>query len=105
MNDKFQIAHPVATCPHCGGQLLINEEPAVTVEALRRWCQKNGHVIYPIDRVRPETAAAIMGINVTTIRNRRSLGLPPTYIKASRGRSVSYSLEALATYFYTTDTD
>jgi hypothetical protein len=67
---------------------------AVSVEALRDFCRSHGHMIYPIDRVKPETAAAILGVTVNTLRNRRSMGDGPPFVRTGRNR-ITYQLHEL----------
>jgi len=88
-------------CPHCGG-LLSEPSAAVSVDQLRRWCQQKGHHVFAGDRVKPEAAAEILDISIQTLRNQRSLGNGPRYIRAGRGRT-TYRLADLAEYFITND--
>jgi hypothetical protein len=79
-------------CPHCGQAL--SPSPALTVDDLRDWCRSRGHVVYPIDRVKPATAAELLGISVNTLRNRRSMGEGPLFVRTGRNR-ITYQLHEL----------
>lgn len=55
---------PCEHCPHCQAQTAPDR-----VADLRAWCHENGHVVLPVDLIREETLALILGRSVGTIRN------------------------------------
>jgi len=85
---------PESTSGRASGAVRPLKRHVVTVDELRRWCLENGRVVLPVDRVREDTAAAILDRSPETLRHWRSneRPLPFTLI---RGRA-TYHLADLA---------
>lgn len=82
-------------CECCGRGVrpqadLLTEE----VERLRQSCRAGGHLVTPDDRVREETAAALLGLAVGTLRNWAYSGGPLRFTKVAGRRT--YRLDDLA---------
>jgi len=82
-------------CECCGRGVrpkadLLAEE----VERLRQSCRAAGHLVTPDDRVREETAAALLGLAVGTLRNWAYSGSTLPFTTVARRRT--YRLEDLA---------
>lgn len=82
---------PCVHCPHCRAETTTDP-----VADLRRWCQETGHVVLPVDRIREETLAVILGRNLGTIRN-WACGEQQIPFTSVRGRR-TYSLADVAAY-------
>ena len=84
-------------CPQCGHEFEPEEREPVTVETLLAWCQENGHPVYPGQRVNETVAAMILGVADGTMRNWRSSGTGPVYVRTGGNRGkISYKLCDLA---------
>jgi len=85
-------------CPHCGYD--FDDQPAVSVETLREQCKTSGFPIYSGDRVNEAAAAKLLGVSPGTLRNWRSSGCGPAWVRAGGGRgAISYKLESLSVWF------
>jgi hypothetical protein len=84
-------------CPRCGLKFdeSTNGRAAVSVQELREWCQANGEIVFPIDRISPSTAAKILGLSQSTMKNKRCLGQLPGVRIGGRGR-LTYKLSTIA---------
>lgn len=68
-----------------------------TESNIRAWCIATLRTITPDGRVSEETTADILGVEVRTLQNRRSLGTaPPHYRQAVGASRYSYSLKDVA---------
>lgn len=85
-------------CPHCG--YSFDEQPVVSVETLRQQCKDSRWPIFTGDRVNESTAAQLLGVAPGTLRNWRSSGRGPDWVRSGGSRgTVSYKLEDLAAWF------
>lgn len=63
---------------------------------LYEWCIANGRWVSPDRRVKPETAAEILGVTHGTLSNWRSQGVPLPYFRPGARGGVTYRLSDLA---------
>jgi len=98
------------TCPQCGYTLTpansggrppgLSDDAAIgaLVERLRDVCREAGHTVSLDDRVDEAAAAACLGLERVTLRNRRYINGADFLPYYKHTRSVSYALQDIARY-------
>jgi hypothetical protein len=81
-------------CPHCQGSGHLPD--ADPTDQLRAACRDNGFPVSWDDRVREDTAAALLGIEPKTLRNWRYSLDPRTPAFVKRNGRAMYELTAIA---------
>lgn len=85
-------------CPTCGHR-LAEPERHDTITAWKAHCAEQGIHVMPDGRVAESVAAALLGIAVGTLENRRRGGSGPPAVRVGvRGSRWSYRLADLAAW-------
>ena len=75
----------------------LERRTEATEQNFRAWCIENGFSVSPDGRVSETAAAQLLGLEVSTLSNLRSMGVAPPYFRRSWGGTRnSYRLYDLA---------
>lgn len=75
----------------------LKQRAAETEQSFRVWCSENGFSVSPDGRVSETAAAQLLGLEVSTLANLRSMGLSPAFFRRSWGGTRnSYRLRDLS---------
>lgn len=84
-------------CPTCGQRLPVLDDIAEKAKQMRHWCDSNNVMVDFLGAVSTADAEKLLGYACGTLRNKRSMGDGPPFIR--RGRRCRYRLQDLAIYF------